>query len=151
MQTKTLLALFCTIIVLLVRVNDGAPAAPKPVAAKEESSKIKQIPPTLSGARTPWKTSIDAKSKKLFNDNKPTIKKKLQSIHKVPTTFNPKPSKVATQVVNGILYHYLVKLPTNKYAYVTVLNRPWNKSNKLANEEHVIVRPELHGLNDKNI
>ena len=37
MQTKTFLVLFSIIVVLLIDVNDGAPAAPKLVAVKEES------------------------------------------------------------------------------------------------------------------
>ncbi|CAF0823150.1 unnamed protein product [Rotaria sordida] len=102
MQTKTFLVLFSIIVVLLIDVNDGAPAAPKLVVVKEESSK-----PTI--ICTAWKTNIDARSKKFFNENKPIISKKLQTIHKIPTTFVPKPSKVATQVVNGFLHHYLVK------------------------------------------
>ncbi|CAF1446271.1 unnamed protein product [Rotaria sordida] len=150
MQIKTLFALFCTIALLLIGANDGAPADPKPVKVIQDSPKPTIIKPQLSGSRTAWKTKIGAESKKLFNENKPIISKKLQTVHKVPTKFVPKPSKVATQVVNGFLYHYLVKLPTNKYAYVTVLDRPWEK-NKATNEEHVNVRPQLYALNDKNI
>jgi hypothetical protein len=34
MQSKTLLASFCTILVLLIGINDGAPTTPKPVTVK---------------------------------------------------------------------------------------------------------------------
>ncbi|CAF1124797.1 unnamed protein product [Rotaria sp. Silwood1] len=150
MQTKTLLALFFTIVVLLIGANDGAPAAPKPVAAKEDSNKP-VIKPTLPGGRSAWQTNIDAHSKKLFNDHKSIISKKLQSVHKVPAKFQLKPSKVATQSAGGILYHYLVKVPKNKYAYVTIHAPPASKSNQLPKEENVNVKPGLYGLKDKNI
>jgi len=63
---------------------------------------------------------------------------------------NPKPDKVATQIVSGVLYHYLVKTPNNKYAYVTIHSRPWKKE-EYGSEEHVTVKPQLYELNDKNI
>ena len=76
--------------------------------------------------------------------------KKLQAAHKVPATFNPKPEKSATQIVSGTLYHYLVKLPTNKYAYVTIHHRGWKKDH-YGKEENVTVRPRVYELTDKEI
>lgn len=76
--------------------------------------------------------------------------KKLGTVHKVPATFKPKPEKVATQVVSGILYHYLVRLPSKQYAHVTILERQWMKD-QYGKEEHVTVRPDLYPLNAKNI
>jgi hypothetical protein len=208
MQTKTILALFCTIVVLLIGVNDGAPATPQPLASNNlqpltaktpqplpsnnlqpltaktpqplpsnslqpltakpplqpltakprqgltskplQSVGVIQPVTTRAGGRTQWKTTIDSKSKKLFNDNKKIISKKLQSVHQVPTTFNPKPEKTASQIVSGVLFHYLVKLPNQKYAYVTISHQPWKKP-QAGNEDHVTVRPQLYALNDKNI
>jgi len=181
MQAKTLLALFCTIVILFIGVNDGAPTKPvttktvtptptkavttktvaptptKAVATKTvaptptpTTTVVTTQPPKLAGSRTPWKTKIDPKSKKLFNDYKKAITKKLQSVHKVAAKFNPKPQKVSTQIVSGTLYHYLVKLPNKKLAYVTILDRSWKKD-LYGNEEHVTVRPQLYNLNDKNI
>lgn len=68
----------------------------------------------------------------------------------MPTTFNPKPEKTASQIVSGVLFHYLVKLPNQKYAYVTISHQPWKKP-QAGNEDHVTVRPQLYALNDKNI
>ncbi|CAF4383907.1 unnamed protein product, partial [Rotaria magnacalcarata] len=58
--------------------------------------------------------------------------------------------KYSTQIVNGILYHFLVQIPNNKYAYVTIVSRTWKKPNAPA-DENVTVREQLYGLNDKNI
>jgi hypothetical protein len=55
--------------------------------------------------------------------------------------------------VTGSLNHYLIKLPINKYAFVTIVVPP-GKRNKDANygsEARVIVKPELFALDDKNI
>lgn len=49
-----------------------------------------------------------------------------------------------------MLYHYLVKLPVKKFAYVTIIDRPWKKG-EYGKEEHVNVSPQLFALNDKNI
>jgi hypothetical protein len=38
MQTKTILALICTIVVLLIGVNDGKPTTTSTVAAKPDPS-----------------------------------------------------------------------------------------------------------------
>lgn len=38
MQKKTIFALFCTIIVLLIKTNDGAPTGSKPAVQDKESS-----------------------------------------------------------------------------------------------------------------
>ncbi len=86
----------------------------------------------------------------VFFKYKTVISKKLQTVHKVPATFKPKPDKSASQIVSGVLYHYLVKLPSKKYAYVTILSQGWKKD-KYGSEEHVTVRPQLYALNDKNI
>lgn len=151
MQTTTLFALFCTIVIVSIGVNDGAP-----IAAKTETL-VTQKPVILPGktlirpgSRTIWKRKLDPKSKKLFNDYKKIITKKLQAAHKVPATFKPKADKYSTQVVSGILYHYLVKLPSKQYAYVTIVDRQWKKA-EYGQEEHVTVRPQLYALNDKNI
>jgi hypothetical protein len=58
--------------------------------------------------------------------------------------------RTATQMVSGVLHHYLVKLPVNKYAYITIVNQAWKKG-EYGKEEHVTVRPQLYALNDKNI
>jgi len=68
----------------------------------------------------------------------------------VPATFKPKPKKVSKQLVSGVLYHYLVELPTKKYAYVTIHNQSWKKPLEVK-EEHVTIRPKLYELTDKNI
>ena len=57
---------------------------------------------------------------------------------------------MSTQLVAGLLYHYLIKLPSKQYAYVTVLDRQWKKE-QYGQAEHVTVRPQLYALNDKNI
>lgn len=76
--------------------------------------------------------------------------KKLQEIHKVPDSFVPKPAKFATQVVGGINYLYLVKLPTNKYAFISIHHRAWNKSH-YGKEENVQIRTQTYELNDKTV
>lgn len=58
------------------------------------------------------------------------------------------PAKYSTQVVSGILYHYLVQIPSKKYAHVTIAHRPWRKE-KAVKEDNVTVREQLYGLNDK--
>jgi hypothetical protein len=78
------------------------------------------------------------------------IAKKLQATHKTPATFKPKPEKFSVQVVSGALYHYLVKIPGDKYAHVTVAHRAWQKS-MYGKEDNVSVRPQLYGLNDKEV
>jgi len=149
MQLKTFLGLFCTIIVLLIEANNGAAVVrkvvtePKPVPPPEKK-------PEIRGGRTAWATKIPAKDKKLFNDYKKIISKKLQEVHKVPAKFVPKPVKYASQIVSGTLHHYLVKLPVNKYAYITIVNQGWKKAD-YGKTEHVTVRPQLYELNDKNI
>ncbi|CAF1191879.1 unnamed protein product [Rotaria magnacalcarata] len=150
MQTKTILALFCTIVILLIGHNDGAPTVEKTKVADKETPAATPKKPKFTGARTHWKTNIDAKTAKLFNDHKVTVSKKLNAVHKVPRSFNPKPAKYSTQIVNGILYHFLVQIPNNKYAYVTIVSRTWKKPNAPA-DENVTVREQLYGLNDKNI
>lgn len=106
------------------------------------------LPVKLAGARSEFK-KVDGKSKKLFNDYKAIITKKLQKEHKITGKFVPKPEKVATQVVNGALYHYLVKVPANKYAYVTIRHQGWKKD-LYGKEDNVNVRPQLYALNEKN-
>lgn len=81
---------------------------------------------------------------------KRVIGKKLRETHKVPAGFVPKADRYSTQIVSGILYHFLVKIPSNKYAHVTVNHRGWKKD-LYGKDENVNVRPILYDLNDKNI
>ncbi|CAF0983794.1 unnamed protein product [Adineta steineri] len=152
MQTKTLLALFCTIVVLFIDVNDGAPAVVKKptVVGTTAASVPSPNPAKLAGAPTPWSTTIDAKSKKIFNSHIKIISKKLNAVHKVDKKFKPKPVKVQTQLVSGMLYRYLVQLPNKKYALVTVGVQAWKKS-KVLDEKMVNVREKLYDLNDKDL
>ncbi|CAF4522630.1 unnamed protein product, partial [Rotaria sp. Silwood2] len=76
--------------------------------------------------------------------------KKLQEVHKIPNSFDLKPEKYSTQIVGGINYLYLIKLPINKYAFVSIHHRIWKKDH-YGKEENVHVRPQTYELNDKNI
>jgi hypothetical protein len=97
MQTKTILALICTIVVLLIGVNDGKPTTTSTVAVKPDPSVAIVQPAVVKHVgRKQWKTKIDPKSKKLFDDYKKTISKKLLTVHKIAIA-NPKPDKVASQ------------------------------------------------------
>jgi len=53
-------------------------------------------------------------------------------------------------VVGGINYLYLVKLPTNKYAFVSIHHVAWKK-NHYGKEENVQVRSQTYALNDKTV
>lgn len=65
----------------------------------------------------------------------------------MPAKFVPKPDKMSTQLVSGLLYHYLVKVPGNKYAYVTILHQGWKKD-QYGKQENVSVRPKLYALTE---
>jgi len=47
-------------------------------------------------------------------------------------------------------YHYLVKLPINKYAFISIYHRAWQK-NHYGKEENVRIRPQTYELNDKTV
>ncbi len=120
----------------------------------------------IVGGHTPWDKNIQPKHKKIFNDvslsigifsltiilfqYKKITLKKLQELHKVPKSFNPKPEKFSKQTVGGINYLYLVKLPTNKYAFVSIHDRVWIKGS-YGKEENVVVRPQTYELDDKAV
>ena len=76
--------------------------------------------------------------------------KKLQTMHNLPATFVPKIAKVAGQSVAGDLTHYLIKVPSNKYAYVTISLPMWDQK-LYGKPENVDVRAELYDLNDPNV
>jgi hypothetical protein len=85
----------------------------------------------------------------LFQYKKITLKI-LQETHNVSKTFDPKPDKFSTQIVGGINYLYLVKLPTNKYAFVSIHHQVW-KRDHYGKDENVRVRPQTYELNDKTV
>ncbi|CAF0931978.1 unnamed protein product [Adineta ricciae] len=150
MQTKTIFLLITTIVMVLIETSQSAPAAPKDKVAIVPEQGAAKKPVKVGGGRTEWKTKIDGKSKKLFDKHEKIVSKKIHDVHKIQLKTKLKPAKVASQIVSGVLYHYLVELPTKQYAYVTIHSQPWKKS-KVLNEQHVTVRPKLYDLNDKNI
>ncbi|UJR26692.1 hypothetical protein I4U23_008008 [Adineta vaga] len=150
MQSKTIFVLICTILVALFETSNSAPAVVKQEKAIVKEHAVTNKPVKIGGGRTAWSTKIDAKSKKLFDTHKKIISKKLHDLHKVDLKHKIKPAKVASQIVSGVLYHYLIELPTKQYAYVTILSQAWKKS-KVLNEQHVTVRPKLYDLKDQNI
>lgn len=69
----------------------------------------------------------------------------------VPSTFVPKPEKLALETGRDIInYHYLIRLPTNKYAYATIYQRT-DILKGSANAPTVNVQGKLYELNDMNI
>ncbi|CAF0768154.1 unnamed protein product [Adineta ricciae] len=151
MHPKTLFIAVCFFTILCVELNYGAPTKKTTVKTTTKAPKTTiEAKPKLLGAHTPWDKNIKAKHKKIFDDYKKVISKKLQETHNVSKTFNPKPEKFATQAVGGINYLYLVKLPINKYAVVSVHDVIWKKDH-YGKEENVRVRPQTYELNDKNI
>ena len=67
------------------------------------------------------------------------IAKKLQELYRTPASFVPKPEKFSQQVVGGINYNYLVKLPNSKYAFVSIYHRAWEKDH-YGKEKNIQVR-----------
>ena len=76
--------------------------------------------------------------------------KKLQTMHNLPETFVPTIAKVAGQPVAGFIGHYLIKVPSNQYAYVTISLPHWNQQFD-GKPEHVGVRADLYDLDDPNV
>ena len=93
-------------------------------------------------------TDVNDRSKHRWSfQYKKIIAKKLHEQHKVPAKFVPKADKSAVQVVSGTLYHYLVKVPGNKYAFVSIAHQGWKKDH-YGKEQNVSIRPQLYALTE---
>ncbi|CAF0873175.1 unnamed protein product [Adineta steineri] len=159
MSSRIFLILFCIIIIFFIEFNNGAPTVkttaktttktPK-TTIKVQKNSTEIAKPALLGGHTPWTKTIQPKHKKIFDDYKKIILKKLQEVHNVSKTFNPKPEKFSVQVVGGFNYLYLVKLPINKYASVSIHHVAWKKGH-YGKETNVIVPPKTYELDDKNV
>ncbi|UJR22401.1 hypothetical protein I4U23_025462 [Adineta vaga] len=151
MHPRTLVVLFCTITIFFIEFNHSAPTKKTPIKTTVKVQKTSpEAKSKLVGGHTAWDKNIKAKHKKIFDDYKKITLKQLQEVHNVSKAFNPKPEKFATQVVGGINYLFLVKLPINKYAVVSIHHVIWKKDH-YGKEENVRVRPQTYELNDKNI
>ncbi|CAF1217196.1 unnamed protein product [Rotaria sp. Silwood1] len=148
MQLHIFLILFCIITIFFIELNNGA--STKNTTSKKNEKNPSKAKPLILGGHTSWTTKIKPKHKKIFNDYKNIIFKKLREIHKISNTFDLKPDKFSTQIVGGINYLYLIKLPINKYAFVSIHHRIWRKDH-YGKEENVHIRPQTYELNDKNI
>ncbi|CAF3526382.1 unnamed protein product [Rotaria sordida] len=154
MQPQIFLILFCLIATFFIDSNNGASTKDKPSPNKNKKTST-NTKPIILGGHTAWTTVIKPKHKKIFDDvisfiYKNITFKKLQEIHKIPKSFDLKPDKYSKQIVGGINHLYLIKLPINKYAFVSIHHRVWKKDH-YGKEENVQIRPQTYELNDKNV
>ncbi|CAF4325039.1 unnamed protein product [Adineta steineri] len=116
----------------------------------EPTPMFKTIPPPvehkmpLCGAPSDA-TELGDEHKGLFEEFRVTIEQKLREQFDIPKDYKIEPTKVQTQIVNGINYYFHVRLPNAKFAHVQVY-KPFKETALQSSDRslRVHVRKETH-------
>ncbi|CAF2460278.1 unnamed protein product [Rotaria sp. Silwood2] len=146
---KTTAAATTTTLATTTKTPTTAKSPQKVPAAKPASkgAKKKKKPAKTSGTpkTNPW-TVPNADQKKLFNDYKAILRKKLIARkHNISATYQLESAKYGSQELDKTtLHHYLIKLPDSKYAHAIIgINKDTKKSAPV-NEDNASIRRTVY-------
>ncbi|CAF0774493.1 unnamed protein product [Rotaria sp. Silwood1] len=124
--------------------------SPSKVPAAKPASKVgkkkKKPGKKSSKPKTNHWTVPNADQKKIFNDYKAILRKKLIARkHNISATYQLEPAKYGSQDLGKtILHHYLIKLPDSKYAHAIIGIIKDAKKPAPVNDDHASIRRTVY-------